>query len=103
MLGEYELQQSPLTPALDHVMSIHLLTLTITRLSSPTIPLLLELTRQLLDPTKYNGLAGDRLKGYPQQLAAYLAAQGGLEDLRTHILSFVSSSHSVLICCFSRY
>lgn len=59
--------------------------------SSPTIPLFLELIRQLLDPSKYAGLAGDRLITFPQQLAAYLVARGGLEDLRTHIMSFVSS------------
>lgn len=67
---------------------------------SPTIPLFLELIRQLLDPSKYVGLAGGRVIGFPQQLAAYLVERGGLEDLRSHIMSFVSQLVAFGACVY---
>lgn len=57
--------------------------------SSPSVPLFLELVKQLLDPAKYRGLPSTA-QSYPAQLAASLVRHGVFSDLRTHILAFVS-------------
>ena len=54
----------------------------------PSIPLYLEVNKQLLDPAKFKSMKGVQLS--PEQLAKSLVRQGSLQDLRQHIMAFVS-------------
>lgn len=59
--------------------------------SLPSVPLFLELVKQLLDPAKYKEL-GAAVQAFPRELASKLVPKGAFENIGRHILSYVRDS-----------